>query len=84
MFCGAMRSQTSIGESAYSSRSHGRTGRPGEHLGAGVLFGFAGEDFASRPRILSLERSDIDPEQCIRMEKSIDLIHGKGSSLAIG
>ena len=65
MFCGAMRSQTSIGESTYSSRSHGRSRRPGEHPGAGVLFGFAGEDLASRRRILPLERSDIDPEQCI-------------------
>lgn len=48
MLCGAMRSQTSIGENTYSPRSHGRSRRPGWHLGAGAPFEFAGEDFASR------------------------------------
>ena len=48
MLCSAMRSQTSIGESTYSSRSHARSRRPNDRLGAGVLFGFAGETLASR------------------------------------
>lgn len=49
MSCGAMRSQTSIGETTYPSRSHGRSRRPDDRLDAGVPFGFAGEDLAPRP-----------------------------------